>query len=247
MMLGKFHPVDVPLWGEIGRTVRMLCDELPAVSRDGVHSTIAGRWDRWRTEKAKRSTFVDPQGRMHPAAVFASLSRHVPDDAVISVDVGDNTYAFGHYFECSGHQDVLMSGYLGSIGHGFPAAMGAWAAVGDASRRTDVRKVVSVSGDGGFGQYLADFTTAVKYEMNITHVLLNNDELGKISREQISALRPVWQTSLQNPDFAEFARICGGTGFSVSSVDELDDALAAAMAVEGGPALVEVRTSARDT
>jgi len=49
---------------------------------------------------------------------------------VIAVDVGLNAYAFGHYFECGEGQDVLMSGYLGSIGFGFPAAMGAWAAAG---------------------------------------------------------------------------------------------------------------------
>ena len=178
---------------------------------------------------------------MHPAALFAALQRHVPDDAVICVDVGNNTYAFGHYFECGGHQDVLMSGYLGSIGFGLPAAMGAWAAVGDH------RKVVSISGDGGLGQYLAEFTTAVKYGMELTHVVLDNCELGKISREQIGAIRPVWQTDLVNPDFAEFARLCGGEGFRADTVDELDDALGAALAVTGGPALVVAATAARFT
>ena len=65
---------------------------------------------------------------MHPAAVFDALSAATPEGAVIAVDVGNNAYAFGHYFECKPDQDVLMSGYLGSIGFGFPAAMGAWAA-----------------------------------------------------------------------------------------------------------------------
>lgn len=108
------------------------------------------------------------------------------------------------------------------------------------------RKVVSISGDGGFGQYLADFTTAVKYEMGITHVLLNNGELAKISREQVAAIRPVWQTSLVNPDFAEYARLCGGEGFSVRTADELGPALEAAFAVEGRPSVVEIHSSNRD-
>ena len=73
-----------------------------------------------------------------------------------------------------------MSGYLGSIGFGFPAAMGAWAAAPD-------RPIVAVTGDGGFGQYLAELTTAVKYDMNITHVLLDNASLGKITKEQRAA------------------------------------------------------------
>ena len=176
---------------------------------------------------------------MHPARLFEVLSRVTPGDAVIPVDVGNNTYAFGHYFECGARQDVLMSGYLGSIGFALPAALGAWVATRGA------RKVLSISGDGGLGQYLAEFTTAVKYGMAITHVVLNNDELAKISREQVAALRPVWQTKLVNPDFAEFARLCGGAGFRVDDTADLEAVLTEALAVTTGPALVEVRTSGR--
>jgi thiamine pyrophosphate-dependent acetolactate synthase large subunit-like protein len=157
----------------------------------------------------------------------------VPADAVIAVDVGNNTYSFGRYFECK-RQSVLMSGYLGSIGFGYPAAMGACAAAPD-------RPTVAVTGDGGFGQYLGELNTAVKYGMPITHVLLNNCQLGKISKEQRAAEWDVWQTSLHNPNFAEYARICGAFGSRVSSSGELDDALAAAFA-HHGPSLVEVMT-----
>ena len=111
-------------------------------------------------------------------AVFEALSRTVPEDAIIAVDVGNNTYSFGRYFECT-RQSVLMSGYLGSIGFAFPAAMGAWAATLEDDPRFKGRPVVSISGDGGFAQYMAELTTAVKHDMNITHVLLNNDELGE--------------------------------------------------------------------
>ncbi len=156
---------------------------------------------------------------------------------MIAVDVGNNTYSFGRYFECRG-QRVLMSGYLGSIGFGFPAAMGAWAAT-QAQPEYQGRRVVSISGDGGFGQYMAEFTTAVHYGMNITHLLLNNGELGKISKEQRAGQWPVWQTSLRNPDFSAYAKSCGGLGIRVESADALSDALKRAFAYEG-PALVEI-------
>ena len=110
------------------------------------------------------------------------MTRQCPKDAIIAVDVGNNTYSFGRYFETSG-QRVLMSGYLGSIGFSFPAAMGAWAATLDHAAFVG-RKVISVSGDGGFGQYAMELTTAVKYGMDITHILLNNAQLGKITKEQ---------------------------------------------------------------
>jgi thiamine pyrophosphate-dependent acetolactate synthase large subunit-like protein/nitrite reductase/ring-hydroxylating ferredoxin subunit len=238
MTLGKFHPVDVPLWGDIGRTLAMLMVRLPGADRPDQRATIGRRTERWRQEKERRANLVDGRGRMHPAAVFDALSDAAPNDAVLAVDVGNNAYAFGHYFECKAGQDVLMSGYLGSIGFGFPAAMGAWAATRGA------RTVIAVTGDGGFGQYMAEFTTAVKYGMPIVHVLLNNSELGKISREQVSALRPIWQTELVNPDFAAYARSCGGRGYRVEHRDDLASTLSEAMAGDG-PALVEVISSAQ--
>ena len=131
-----------------------------------------------------------------------------------------------------------MSGYLGSIGFGFPAAMGAWAAAQSAG---DGRAVFSVSGDGGFGQYMGEFTTAVKYGMKIVHVLLNNSELGKISKEQRAGEWQVWQTGLHNPNFADYAALCGGFGRRVEAAGELADAFAEAME-SSGPALVEIVT-----
>ena len=229
--LGKFHPVAVPVWGEIGTTARWLHDALADdPPRPDHRPEIAERWAGWRAEKASRMD--DDFGRgLSAAALFDAMSRLVPADAVITVDVGNNTYSFGRYFECQ-RQSVLMSGYLGSIGFGYPAALGAWAAAPD-------RPIVTVTGDGGFGQYMAELTTAVKYGMNITHVLLNNNELGKISKEQRAASLPVWSTALVNPDFAGYANGCGALGLKVTGRGQLDEALQRALAHDG-PALVEV-------
>jgi thiamine pyrophosphate-dependent acetolactate synthase large subunit-like protein len=75
--------------------------------------------------------------------------------------------------------------------------------------------------------------------MDITHVLLNNSELGKISKEQRSADYDVWQTSLHNPSFAEYAELCGALGLRVTSAHQLEGALAEALAHDG-PATVEI-------
>jgi len=233
MSLGRFHAVEVPVLGDVGVTARLLAEALPAASSRVDHRReVAERWAIWREEKRRRSQ--DDGGRgVNSAAVFDAMSALVPADAVLCVDVGNNAYSFGRYYEVSGRQDVLMSGYLGSIGFALPAAMGVWAAVGD------TRPVVSVSGDGGFGQYAMELTTAVRYGMNITHVLLNNSELGKISKEQRAGQWPTWQTGLHNPDFAAFARLCGAAGYRVTAVDDLTDALGAALA-HPRPALVEI-------
>jgi thiamine pyrophosphate-dependent acetolactate synthase large subunit-like protein/nitrite reductase/ring-hydroxylating ferredoxin subunit/CDGSH-type Zn-finger protein len=237
MALGRFHPVEVPVWGEIGVAAQRLLAQLPAEYRGtDQRPALAERRRLWSREKARRAGRDRGRG-VSSAAVFAALSRICPEDAVIAVDVGNNTYSFGRYFECR-RQSVLMSGYLGSIGFGLPAAMGAWAAT-QAVPAHRGRKVLAVSGDGGLGQYLAELTTLAKYGMDITHVLLNNDELGKISKEQRAGNWQVWQTGLRNPDFAAYAESCGALGLRVGSAEGLEEALEAAIA-HRGPALVEI-------
>ena len=239
MALGKFHSVTVPVWGEIGVTAERLAEAVKDASNwEDQRDEIAERWAIWREEKSSRLS-DDQSNGVASANVFAALTEAVPDDAIIAVDVGNNTYSFGRYFECT-NQRVLMSGYLGSIGFSFPAAIGAWAATQDQAEYKG-RKVVSISGDGGFGQYLGDFTTAVKYNMDITHVLLNNSQLGKISKEQRAGEWPVWKTGLHNPSFSAFARLCGAKGTLVKGAAQLPAALEDALSHEG-PALVEIIT-----
>ena len=101
------------------------------------------------------------------------------------------------------------------------------------------RPIIAITGDGGFGQYLAELCTAVKYNMNITHILLNNDQLGKITNEQEMEHLPVWETDLHNPNFAKFAENCGAKGIRVNDVTQLPAAVAEAIAYKG-PAMVEI-------
>ncbi|WP_419840695.1 thiamine pyrophosphate-binding protein [Candidatus Poriferisodalis sp.] len=244
MALGRFHAVTVPMLADVGVGARALAGALRRRAGTGsAAAEVAARWNIWRAEKERRQ--VDDRGSgVNSAIVFEAMSRLVPADAIMTVDVGNHAYSFGRYFEPCG-QAVLMSGYLGSIGFAFPAAMGCWAATqhgsGAEASPWSGRAVVSVSGDGGFGQYAMELTTAVKYGMDITHVLLNNAELGKISKEQRAAELDVWQTALHNPSFASFAELCGAMGRRVTSADELDTALSDALA-HPGPALVEVLT-----
>jgi thiamine pyrophosphate-dependent acetolactate synthase large subunit-like protein/nitrite reductase/ring-hydroxylating ferredoxin subunit len=232
MALGRFHRVDFPVLGDVGVTARLIEERMPSETmfRDRADE-VAERRAIWREEKRSRRSDDRSQG-VNSASIFDSLSRLVDPDAAIAVDVGNNTYSFGRYFEVE-RQAVVMSGYLGSIGFAYPAAMGLWAAVGGR------RQVVAVAGDGGFGQYAMEFTTGVKYGMDITVILLVNNELGKISKEQRGVEYQVWATELVNPDFAAFARNCGGVGVRVSTMDQLDEAIGSALS-HPGPALVHI-------
>ncbi|MGH4005815.1 MAG: thiamine pyrophosphate-binding protein, partial [Pseudonocardiaceae bacterium] len=232
--IGRFDAVTADVLGDAAITLTALIDALDEVKAADQRPDVAERWAIWRAEKARRA--ADDRGRgVGAAAVFHALSEHLPAEAVVAVDVGNHAYSLGRYLESKG-QPVLMSGYLGSIGFGYPAAMGAWAAAPD-------RPIVAVTGDGGFGQYATELTTAVKYGIPIKHVLLNNHALGKISKEQLAEDYPVWHTSLHNPDWAGYAQLCGATGIRVTSRNQLDEAMSTLFACDG-PALLCVEQDA---
>lgn len=234
MTLGKFNTVDVPLLGDIGVTLSQIVnsDKLRQKSNPKVVEEIATRWQHWRQEKERRQKDKSVKG-LNSASIFDVMSKTVPKDAVICVDVGNNTYSFGRYFESS-NQTILMSGYLGSIGFAFPAAMGAWSA-------NTGRKIIAVAGDGGFGQYMVEFTTAVKYDMPILLILLNNSELGKITKEFNADGMEAWHTSLRNPNFVEYAKSCGGDGIQVNDINNLEEAINIGLSSEK-PFIVECIT-----
>lgn len=238
MALSKFHEVEAALWGEISVTTKQFLDRLsPNEARVNQRTEIAERWSIWRAEKASRLKDHSEIG-LSSIEVFDAMNRFAPAGAVMCVDVGNNAYSFGRYYESKPGTNFLMSGYLGSIGFAYPAAIGAWTAVGD------TRPVIAVAGDGGFTQYLGELTTAVKYSMPIKLILLNNSELGKISKEQRAGEFKVWKTGLSNPNFAEYARSCGALGFRVTeSGKALDEAMEAAFS-HNGPVVVEVITDA---
>ena len=230
--MSKFHAIDVAVWGEISVTVKLFQDAL-ASGTEAIdqRDEIAERWKIWKEEKDKRLKEDFGDG-VSSVAVFDALSDLAPENAVMCVDVGNNAYSFGRYFECK-KQSFLMSGYLGSIGFAFPAAMGAWAAT------KGERPIIAVAGDGGFGQYLADFTTSVKYGMDLKLIVINNSELGKISKEQRSDELDVWATDLHNPNFAKFAENCGALGLRVGKKDEVRAAMEKVL-THDGTALLEV-------
>ena len=234
LALSKFHKIDAAVWGEISVTVKILAAKMTSFdNKINRIEDIKKRSDIWAAEKAKRLTEDRGKG-ISSISVFDALSKLTPDNAVVCVDVGNNAYSLGRYFE-SKQQTFLMSGYLGSIGFAFPAAMGAWAAVGSQ------RPIIAVAGDGGFCQYLAELTTAVKYKMPIKTIILNNSELGKISKEQRAGEFDVWATDLVNPNFSQYANSCGALGIRVTQNDTLEEAMKTIMSHDG-PALLEIIT-----
>jgi pyruvate oxidase len=232
MALGKRFPVELPLWGSVEDTVPLLGRLVKKRRNEPTLQKIKTLMDKWyqRIEPVLSSDEVP----IHPARVLKALQKKIPDEAMISIDAGDNSWWFGKYFRMN-KQKFILSGYLATMAFGFAGALGAAFAYPRV-------KSIAITGDGAFSMVMADFTTAVKYHLPVVAIVYDNSELSMITHEQATEGFPKYGTELINPNFAEFAESCGGDGFDVRRPDELESALGKAMD-SPKPSIVNVHTN----
>jgi pyruvate oxidase len=168
---------------------------------------------------------------INPGLVVRTIQKHVEKDAIICIDVGDHTYWFYKKFVCQG-QKTYLSANMASMGFALPASL---------SAKIDFpeRQVICITGDGGFGMLMADFTTAVRERLAIKVVVFNDAELKNIKKEQERDGYPVFGVNFPNPNFAEFAETSGGEGYRVKDPAELDAAVKKAFASDR-PCIIDV-------
>ncbi len=235
MMIARKYPVEV---GLLGNTSEIIPELL---------SLVKEREDNDYQEEMRRlkqdwMNLLDEEIQMdktpiRPQYIIKTLNQKLDDDAIIALDVGENAWWFGRNFWMTSKQKMLLSGNLGSMGFGLPASLAAKITYPN-------RQVVCITGDGGFSMVMADFMTAVKYELPIKVFLFNNKQLGMIMLEQKIEKYTNWQTELQNCDFASFARDCGGLGIKVNTPEELPDAVDQALNSKK-PVIVDINTDPR--
>lgn len=234
MMIGRKFPIDVGLVGDAAMVLPTLCDRLKERRDADYREELAQIKELWEQKKEKENASEKPPVR--GPQVMRALQDLVDRDAIITNDVGDNTLWFARNFVAT-DQKVLISGYVGSMGFGLPAALAAQLAY-------PTSQVVCTTGDGGFTMVMGDFATAVAYELPITVVLLDNAKLAMIEHEQDAAGMPHFATDLQKIDFARYADACGGEGFAVDNPNDLHDALRSAFSAKKA-ALVDITTDPR--
>lgn len=230
IQLGK-HPFVAAVWGDCAIALPRIL-ELVRPRED----PVVGQWlaERKREWSLQLDREADPAAvPIRPPYVMKVLSETLPEDAVISLDVGENQWWFGRNFRME-RQRFAMSGYLGTMGFGLPGAIAAKLAYPDAN-------VVCITGDGGFSMVMGDFVTAVKYDLPIVVVVLNNHELAMIREEQREANYPPYGTDLTNPDFAAYAEACGGAGIRVTRPQDLADAVLRAVRMNK-PVVIDIET-----
>src|SRR5436189_3430236 len=169
---------------------------------------------------------------MKPQVVAWELGKRLSDNAIISCDSGTIATWWARHIPVKRGQMHSLSGNLATMAPGLPYAIAAQIAYPD-------RQCVAFVGDGGFSMLMAEFATAVKYQLPVKVVVIKNNSLGMIKWEQMVFLgNPEFGCDLQPIDFAAFARACGGKGFSVDDPAICGQVIEEALATEG-PVVVE--------
>jgi len=174
---------------------------------------------------------------IRPQYIMKVLNQKIADNAVISLDVGENCWWFGRNFRMKKTQKMVMSGGLATMGFGLPGALAAALAYPE-------RQIVCITGDGGLTMVLGDFLTALKYNLPVKVFVINNKRLGMIMQEQKVEGYESWQTDLFDYSFADFAEHSGGIGIKVTEPSELEAAVNKALK-STKPTIVDIDTDPR--
>jgi acetolactate synthase-1/2/3 large subunit len=236
--IGKLRRADIPVVGPLKLALAELSRELRRVAPPGRPGPIAWRrqLDEWRETYPYR--YRRDGDWVKPQAIVETLRDLTDgrDDVVWTTGVGQHQMWAMQYLVCDRPRTFITSGGLGTMGYGLPAAIGAKAARPEAT-------VVCIDGDGCFQMTSQELATSVLEGLPIVVVIVNNGWLGMVRQwQELFYDERFAETHLthQVPDYAQLAEAYGCAGFTVSSDDELEPALADALA-SGRAAVVDVR------
>jgi pyruvate dehydrogenase (quinone)/pyruvate oxidase len=228
--IGLRYPVEAGLVGDSRQTLRALLPMLERKDDRGFLEKAQKGMKDWIALMEERGTRGDRP--MKPQVVAWELGKRLSPTAIVSCDSGTVATWWARHIPARRGQMYSLSGTLATMANGLPYTIAAQVA-------HPGRQCVAFVGDGAFSMLMAEFATAVKYDLPIKVVVVKNNSLGMIKWEQMVFLgNPEFACDLHPIDYAAFARACGAAGFSVDDPSRcgavLDEALA-----HPGPALVE--------
>ncbi len=228
--IGLRYPVEVGLIGDCKMALEALLPLLHGNKDRSFLEKARKGMAEWNKIMQKQETRMEKP--MKPQVIAAELGRRLSATAIVSSDSGTNTTWWARHIPAKRGQMYSCSGNLASMAPGLPYAIAAQIAYPE-------RECVAFVGDGGFSMLMAEFATAVKYELPIKVVVVKNNTLGQIKWEQMVFLgNPEYGCELQPIDFAAFARACGGEGFTIEDPAACGAILDEALAIRK-PVLIE--------
>ena len=230
--IGKNVDVDVPIVGD----AKIILSNLIRVVEREKNNANQSPWIKhvlnFRKTCIPRLSFDDIP--LKPQQVIKELSEAITDDTIVTTDVGQNQMWMAHYFTSRNPRKFISSGGLGTMGFGFPAAMGAKIAMPDSD-------VVAVCGDGGFLMVCQDLATIKEYDIPVVICVLDNRHLGMVAQwQKLFYDKRMSHTHLgQSPDFVKLAESFGVNAERVERPGEMRETVKNAIR-SGEPYLIDV-------
>ncbi|NCD24324.1 MAG: biosynthetic-type acetolactate synthase large subunit [Deltaproteobacteria bacterium] len=234
--ISKNVEVDVPIVADCKQGLAGCMEELDKMNISdwtARHGDWVDSLARMRTEHplsyARNGKYIKPQW------VVEKIHELSNGEAIISTEVGQNQMWAAQFYTYRKPRTLLTSGGLGTMGYGFPAAVGAQFAFPD-------KLVVDIAGDGSIQMNIQELATVVSYKVPVKIVILNNGYLGMVRQwQELFYGRNYCATCLHtNPDFVALAKAYGAEGFLVENPEDLEPTLRKAFA-HPGPVVVDVR------
>ncbi|HHZ20023.1 MAG TPA: biosynthetic-type acetolactate synthase large subunit [Firmicutes bacterium] len=225
--IGKNVRVDIPIVGDATIVIGQLLEELKELQ----HPEWLARIDEWKRHYPLR--YNESPGAIAPQRVVETIDELTAGNAIITTEVGQNQMWAAQYLKFTKARSFVTSGGLGTMGFGFPAAVGAQVGNKD-------RLVVCIAGDGSFQMNMQELATLVAYQLPVKVVILNNGYLGMVRQWQELFFQKRYScTELTgNPDFVKVAEAYGIKGYRIQNSTELKPVLAEAFRTPG-PAVVD--------
>ena len=231
--------VDIPIVGDCKRVLSELNNILRATVNGDQKEQRKPWWDQLNAWKVEHPLAYeqDPKGLIKPQFLIDRLYQLTMDqDPIVATDVGQHQMWTAQYFKLKNPKTWLTSGGLGTMGFGFPAAMGAQAAFPN-------RLVLCIAGDGSIQMNTQELATAVVDQLPVKVFVINNRFHGMVRQWQDLFYDGRYASSDlgQVPDFVKLAEAYGAAGVRIDTVDRVDEGIREALSIKG-PVFVDVPT-----
>jgi acetolactate synthase-1/2/3 large subunit len=231
--IGKNVKGDYPVVGDAKKVLGKMIPLLQKEDKDWLkdHQEWHQEIDGWR--KSHPLTYTTEGEKIKPQYVIEQIYEITKGEAIIATEVGQNQMWTAQFFKFSKPRTFLSSGGLGTMGYGFPAAIGAQVAFPD-------RLVIDIAGDGSFQMNIQELATVVQYQLPVKVAILNNKYLGMVRQWQqlFYAKRYSYSCLNSNPDFVKVAEAFGAVGLRATRQEEVKPIIEQALATPG-PVIID--------
>lgn len=241
--ISKNIKVDIPIVGDSKNVLKKMIEIVDAEKEEFTdYKASIGPWlretDQWK--KDFPLTYVR-NGTVKPQYVIEKVFELTKGKAIITTEVGQNQMWTAQFFKFLKPRTFLTSGGLGTMGFGFPAAIGAQVAYPKSL-------VVDIAGDGSIQMNIQELGTAVQFNLPVKVVILNNGYLGMVRQwqELFYQKRYTWTCIECAPDFVKLADAYGAAGYRIETEDEVESVLREAFH-NGRPTLIDVKVNPEES